>query len=151
MLDSEWREKIVSELCREYPLSDALSAVRIWSEPNGFVNTFALETLARMCSGVKLVLATNATSRLEADLNALGIRDLFFSIANSSELGFAKPEHSFYRATLELAESQAEHVLYIDDTLENIRAASEIEIRSHHYSSVDAMATFLAEMLMVEL
>ena len=151
ILDSEWRESIVNELSREYPLADALSAVRIWSEPNGVVNTFALETLARMCSGVKLVLATNATSRLEADLNALGIRELFFSIANSSELGFVKPEHSFYHAALEIAKLQAEHVLYIDDTLENVHAASEIGIRCHHYSSVDGMATFLAEMLMVEL
>ena len=108
MLDSEWRESIVSELCREYPLADALGAVRVWSESNGAVNTYALETLARMCGGVKLVLATNATSRLEADLNALGIRDLFFGIANSSELGSAKPEHAFYRATIEIANVQAE-------------------------------------------
>lgn len=95
MLDSEWRELIVSELCLEYPLSDALSAVRIWSESNGVVNTFALETLARMCSGVKLVLATNATSRLEADLNALGIRDLFFWYRKLKRAGIRKARALF--------------------------------------------------------
>lgn len=57
--------------------------------------------------------------------------------------------HAFYRATLEIVRTQAEHVLYIDDTLENVQAASGIGILSHHYSGVDEMATFLAEMLMV--
>lgn len=145
--DDQWREQIANELQKNYPNCHAFAAVQHWSKSVGSVNPKAIEALSKIDSDVKVVLATNATSRLRADLAALGIHEFFHDIANSSELGYVKPEPEFYRAALKLAGSIPEETLFIDDTLENVDAAASLGMISHLYIDAFTMSTFISQYL----
>jgi putative hydrolase of the HAD superfamily len=91
------------------------------------------------------VLATNATSRLPSDLEALGLLRYFHAIANSSRLGVAKPAPAYFQAALQLADVSPEDALFIDDTLENVSSASRLGITSHHFRGPGPMSVFLRQ------
>jgi len=92
-----------------------------------------------------VVLATNATSRLPRDLQKLGLSGLFYSVANSSEIGHAKPDREFFQAALSLAGIAAKNALFIDDTAENVAAAAALGIAAHHFNSAGLMEQLLRE------
>jgi putative hydrolase of the HAD superfamily len=94
---------------------------------------------------VRVVLATNATSRLASDLQKLELPGLFYSLANSSEIGNAKPAPEFFQAALRLAGVDAENALFIDDTRENVVAANALVISAHHFTDTSRMEQFLRE------
>ena len=142
VMDEEWRSLIVSELHRMHPQCDAKKAVQRWSEPVGRIDLTLLDAVLRYFPDARLVLATNATSRLNADLQELGIRDVFFGIANSSELKVIKPNEKFYLAALAIAESDAEQVAFIDDDSENVQVARKMGIRSHQFKTIEGMTEF---------
>ena len=147
LTDDDWRKLTAKELLRAYPKSNAYTAIKHWSNSVGTLNSPAIRAISKLDSKVKIVLATNATSRLRTDLKKLGILGMFTGIANSSELGFVKPEKEFYSAALEIAGSLPEETIYIDDTLENIPAAFDLGIVSHHFLGVEGMEVFLAQNL----
>ncbi|MFK7861776.1 MAG: hypothetical protein AB8B64_23370 [Granulosicoccus sp.] len=95
LTDEQWRALIVEELYRQYPQSEAKRAVMRWSESVGGLDLDVLHVLKVFSKNMKLILATNATSRLQADLEKLGIAKLFNGVANSSALRFIKSESSF--------------------------------------------------------
>ena len=142
MIDEEWRSLIASELLRAHPQSDAEKAVRRWSEPVGRIDLKVLDIVLRYFPDARLVLATNATSRLNADLQQLGIQDAFFGIANSSELKVIKPEEDYYLAALAIAQTDPEQVIYIDDDSENVQVARKMGIRSHQFKTIEGMTEF---------
>ena len=140
--DEEWRSSIASELLQAHPQSDAKRAVQRWSEPVGRIDLKVLDTVLRYCPDARLVLATNATSRLNSDLQELGIQDVFFGIANSSELKAVKPEEEFYVAALAISGSDPGQVVYIDDNGDNVRVAQKMGICSHQFNNIEGMTEF---------
>jgi putative hydrolase of the HAD superfamily len=143
--DEVWREIIVSGLARSHDPSQSQSAVDLWSRSAGVLVPDVVELLRRLAADYRVVLATNATSRLTIDLESLGLSNRFHAIANSSRLGVAKPDPAFFQAALQLAEVSSNEALFIDDTLENVRSASRLGITSHHFRSPDLMAAFLEQ------
>ena len=101
--------------------------------------------LRRLPSDFRVVLATNATSRLPRDLESLGLAGHFSAVANSSSLGVAKPDPAFFKAALELVAVAPEEALFVDDTLENVGSASRLGITSHHFRSPSLLAEFLEQ------
>ncbi len=59
-----------------------------WTALTGRVDTAVLEILTAVRSRVPVVLVSNATTRLEADLTALGLADAFDAVVNSARTGF---------------------------------------------------------------
>jgi len=142
--DELWRARVASQLLTRFPQSDAQRAVKAWSEPVGELDESVLQLLKKFRDKARLVLSTNATSRLQADLDALGISELFSAVANSSELGCIKPDAVYFRKTLAIAGASAERCLFIDDSMENVQSASALGIRSLHYCCSEAMLEFMA-------
>ena len=70
----EWRTNISLAIERETG-TDARLAVREWSSYFGEVDYDVLALIEQRRKEVKLVLITNATSRLRQDLTALGLTD----------------------------------------------------------------------------
>ena len=92
--DEVWRQSIVTRLQRDYPdIGDdgAQRAVETWSKPAGDVDMAMLDFIRTVRQHVPVVLVTNATTRLPADLQRLGILDEFDHIINSSAVGVIKP------------------------------------------------------------
>jgi putative hydrolase of the HAD superfamily len=143
--DEQWRKRIAEILEHEYSVPAATEAVERWSAYAGAVDADALSLLAACEPGLRLVLVTNATSRLRADLATLGLTERFHAVVSSSEIGIAKPDERFYRAALISAAAEAERVLYVDDTPANVASASGLGIRSHVFVDADRLQSFLQE------
>lgn len=141
--DEAWRAEIVFRLAARFGASEAESAVHGWSLSCGVVVPEVLALLGRVSPEIKLVLATNATSRLLHDLLALELASTFHSVANSSAIGAAKPEAAFFEAALRPVGVAPEHALFVDDSSENVVAAEAFGIKSHRFQGAQLMERFL--------
>lgn len=123
----------------------AAGAVRDWSASAGTVDGDVLAVVDR--SGVDVVLATNATSRLAEDLERVGLHDRFRHVVNSSDIGAAKPDEDFFAAALAVADVSAAEAVFVDDSEANVRAAAAMGIRSHRFAGVPGLRRFLDEVV----
>ena len=137
--DDEWRRRIADQLSQNFPEANAERAVELWSASPGEVNLEVLEILQTCRKRARLVLISNATSRLLSDLRRLGIAENFDYIINSSEVGFAKPDPNIYFAALNTAEATPEQALFIDDNAGHVAAAMRLGIAGHTYVGADGL------------
>ncbi|MFT3792473.1 MAG: HAD-IA family hydrolase [Rudaea sp.] len=143
--DEVWRANILTELRRLHPASNVDEAVAKWSASHGETNREVLDVIAQCRPDLRVILATNATSRLPADLRALRLDDRFHAVANSSEFRVMKPQAEFYASALKLAAVEPGEALYVDDSLPNIDAAAQLGIRSHHFADPVGLLRFLRQ------
>lgn len=144
--DEDWRLAITRELdCLYSPSNGAAWIVEEWSRPIGEVDQETLGLLRRCKESVRRVLVTNATSRVERDLEALGLTAEFYRVINSSAVKCVKPEREIYEIALKCAESRADEALFVDDTPENVEAAERIGLRGHVFTGTEGLRAFLAQ------
>jgi HAD superfamily hydrolase (TIGR01509 family) len=141
--DEVWRQEILRQLQQNHPSGNARKAVEAWSAATGVVNQPVLGLIRLARNYVKIVLVTNATSRLTADLEALGLASEFDAIVNSSVVGKVKPEEQIYRAALESVGVRPEEALFVDDTKANAEAARRMGLRALHFQDPDGLSQFL--------
>ena len=143
--DEQWRDIVAGQLQDAYPRSQAYEAIAAWSRPSGQIDHEVLNTVrAARQQGVFVVLVTNATSRLEADLAALNVKDEFNAIVNSSCVGVAKPAEGIFLTALAAAQVTASEAIFVDDQLVNVSGAQSIGIRSHHFQGIAMLKQYLA-------
>lgn len=140
--DDEWREKVAQQLLSG-GFDRAKDAVLAWSEGSGEVDHKMLERVQSLRQKLKVVLVTNATTRLEHDLAALGLSESFDQVINSSRVGFAKPNEEIFQAALRSVGADAAEALFVDDSLANVIAAQRLGIASHHFQGTDGFDTFV--------
>lgn len=139
--DAGWRKAVGQALQRRYPKSDAAHAVRLWSAPPGVCDTHVLRLLAAQREkGVRVLLATNATTRLEADLRRLRLGSSFDAVIGSASLGVAKPDSAFYRAALDVARVEPGQALLIDDDPVQVNAARRLGLQGHVFINAASLA-----------
>ena len=137
--DDEWRRRIVDLLSEDFPEANTEHAVELWSASPGEVDTEVLEILRACREKAKLVLISNATSRLPSDLRRLGIAEDFDYIINSSEVGFAKPDPNIYFAALDTVGATPDQTLFIDDNAGHVASATRLGIAGHTYTGTDGL------------
>lgn len=123
--DYVWRKEVTRRLQAKYPQSDAAGAVASWSDPVGEVIEGSLEVLAMARRFGPVCLLSNATSRLESDLAALGLEDVFDHIFNSSRIGYAKPDQRVFAHIEQSLDVDPGQIIYVDDGPENVETASD--------------------------
>lgn len=96
---------------------------------------------------VPVVLVTNATSRLDTDLAALGIAGLAAAVVNSSRAGVAKPDERIYRIAAERAGVSVRRCLFVDDSRVNVDAARALGMSAVRYREIDGLRSALAPAL----
>lgn len=143
--DEAWRGRIVATLRERHPEADAAGAVAAWSEPAGAIDGEALALIGAVRERVPVALVTNASSRLDADLDRLGVRDAFDHIVNSAVVGAAKPDRAIYAHALGLVGASAAEALYIDDTERYLGPAAALGLSCHHYRGIDGLREALIE------
>jgi len=143
--DEQWRERIAQDLQRAHPDSEAAQAVARWSAAAGELDREVLALLDRCWPELRLVLVSNATSRLPRDLQALGLAQRFHAVINSSELGHAKPDSYCLRAALAYAGVEAGHALFVDDDAANVAAAVALGAHGHHYRDPAGLRQWLEQ------
>jgi putative hydrolase of the HAD superfamily len=143
--DREWREIVQARLSSSISKTDAKELVKLWANSEIQIDKKIVEIYKQHFPGVKIVLTTNATTRLREDLKNQGLEDKIDEIMNSSELGVAKPAHEYFIEVLSRLGVRMDEVIYIDDTAANVEAASELGIRSHHYQNHKRLVEFLID------
>jgi putative hydrolase of the HAD superfamily len=143
--DKEWRSRVAAYLGATYRVPTAAQAIKQWSEQPVEVDQRVL-SLLRLCESVaRIVLVTNATSRLASDLQSMGIASHFSAVINSSEVGVAKPEAGFFQTALSRVQATPGQALLIDDTLANVEAAENLGITAHRFVGYTELSSFLQE------
>jgi putative hydrolase of the HAD superfamily len=92
-----------------------------------------LELLARVRQHVPLVLVTNATTELEADLTGLGLDGFVDHVVNSARIGVAKPDEGFYEIAAARVGVPYDRCLFVDDSEVNVKAAAALGMTGVHY------------------
>ncbi len=141
--DESWRAGVAQQLAAAHPQGRAHEAVRAWSAVCGEVDQAVLRIVRLARQSAKVVLVTNATSRLSADLEQLNLADEFDAVINSSRVGVAKPSPGIFCAALDQAGVAASECVFVDDSPANIRAAEDLGMRSHLFEGVQGLRGFL--------
>ncbi|MFF0478187.1 HAD family hydrolase [Streptomyces sp. NPDC004284] len=138
--DEQWRRRVADDLAEVCGSPDrAQRLVGDWSASTGRVDTAVLELLTEVRGRVPVVLVSNATTRLEADLAALGLADAFDAVVNTARVGVAKPEHRVFEIAARSVGAEADRCLFVDDTAGHVAAARVAGLTGHHYRGVDGL------------
>ena len=144
--DRAWRDSVADEIASGHG-EQARPAVAEWMDPSGHVDTDALAVVRRARTRMQVIILANATNRLEADLDRLGLTEEVDGWVCSADLGLAKPDPDvFSRAALrtQLLFSQ---MAYVDTSRASIASAEILGIRAHHYQGADGLETFVEEIV----
>ncbi|MGW7332644.1 HAD-IA family hydrolase [Streptomyces sp. NPDC054840] len=138
--DEQWRRRVAEDLAEACgSLDGALDLVSGWTALTGLVDTAVLELLTAARNRVPVALVSNATTRLEADLTALGLADAFDAVVNTARIGVAKPDHRVFEAAAKAVGVAPQRCLFIDDTPGHVAAAQEAGLTGIHYRHVDQL------------
>lgn len=146
--DEQWRAAVaddLTEVCGSRKRAQALVAE--WSALIGRVDDVVADLLTQARAHMPAVLVTNATTKLEADLDALGIADLVDDVVSSARLGFAKPDPRIYSVAANRANVPLNRCLFVDDSVKNIKAAHAVGMTVVHYRDSRQLRDVLAPVL----
>jgi putative hydrolase of the HAD superfamily len=142
--DEEWRQRVVAGLEPVCGRVMAAQVVAEWSEPAGVVDVEVLALLRDVRRRARVCLVTNATTRLDRDLERLGLLGELDVVVNSSSVGARKPDRRIYDAALAAAGVSIEEAFYVDDTPALVEKAGSYGLRGHAYKGVPELAEALA-------
>ncbi len=143
--DDEWREEISLLLKDKYPDLNIDELADLLRNEKYTINHKVFGLYKKYFPESLLILTTNATSRLDLDLEKDNIISLFDFIYNSSEIGVAKPQDEYYLRIKEDLGFMFDEIIYIDDSLKNIEAAHKLGITSHYFKDLGSLEVFLKE------
>lgn len=95
--DEQWRgqvAQVLAPVCGS--LERAWGLVAAWSQLTGRVDPAVVDLLAALRTRVPVVLVSNATTRLEAYLAAIGLDEAFDAVINTARIGVAKPDRRVF-------------------------------------------------------
>jgi putative hydrolase of the HAD superfamily len=128
-----WVASIASALSDRLAPAPARALGRALADAPSRVDDVVVAMLRRVRRRLPLVLVTNATLELEADLERLGLADLADHVVSSARVGVAKPDSLIYEIAAERAGVAAHRCLFVDDRKENVDAAVSLGMTGVHY------------------
>ena len=132
-----WCDSVVADLVARSGADPgrAREAVGAWAAYRGEVVTAVRDFVAQVrAGGVPVCLATNATSRLDAELAALGLADAVDAVVNSSVVGAHKPTREFFAAVCAALGRPASRCLFVDDDDRNVRGARAAGLPAYRWN-----------------
>lgn len=146
MDDPTWRAAMADDLASEHG-EHTRPAIEEWMRPPGRVDESALAVVRRARSRLRVILFTNATSRLADDLDRLGLTDEVDDVLASHELGLAKPDPDVFCAVALRHRLLFSEIAYVDASRANIASAEILGIRAHLYEDAEGLEEFLDSVL----
>ena len=131
--DAEWMQLVAQRL----PIDDARAAEAVaeWQAYRGEPDPDALAFVrAVRAAGRPVGIATNATDRLRADLDALGLSAETDVVASSWELKVHKPAPEFYQRACALIGVEPKYVLFVDDDDRAVRGARAAGLSAYRWT-----------------
>ncbi len=119
-----WSDQIGAAVAADHDGVTAQQVSEVWLGSNWRVDQAVVDMVRDLeAAGTTTVVFSNASSKLEADMEEMGITTLFSHIANSSRVGLAKPDVAAFEAVARVLEVDPGRVLFIDDRPENVGGA----------------------------
>jgi putative hydrolase of the HAD superfamily len=141
--DEQWRDLVGRELVvRHGPGAGGIVAE--WCRLNGGIDTEVLDLVQEVRARVPVGLLTNATTRLERDLEFHGLAGHFDHICNSARLHAAKPDPKVFMLAAEEMEMHPERCIFIDDTPGHVEAAAAAGMTALRFSDVNGLREWLS-------
>jgi putative hydrolase of the HAD superfamily len=129
-----WVNSVRERLIKAYGLGVAEHYVEAWLTADYSIDYDLIKQYRELFPETRLVLATNATSRLPLELRNAKLDLAFDSVYNSSAMGVAKPKTLYFQAMLMSMGFTAKEVIFIDDSPANVQAAKSLGITSCLYN-----------------
>lgn len=143
--DEEWRSNVAQLVTEKFPDGDILGAMDAWQTHHGVLVPEVLEIISECKTKMPIAMLSNATSRLDYDLEKLGIANLFDFVFNASEIGSIKPEPEIFAHVVQVAGVTPGEAFFTDDLTENVDAALELGWTGHLFESAAGLRTALVE------
>ncbi|WP_338699546.1 HAD-IA family hydrolase [Streptomyces sp. Q6] len=143
----EWVESIVTELTGLVPARTARALASTLLALPFRADEAVVSLLRRARTRVPLVLVSNATVDLEDDLARLGLTDLADDVVSSARVGLAKPDARIYELAAARAGVRPDRCLFVDDSTENVEAATALGMRGAHFREPADLERALAPLL----
>jgi putative hydrolase of the HAD superfamily len=131
----QWVDLARARLIKAYGLGVAEHYIEAWLGNGYKIDYDLIEQYRALFPDTRLVLATNATSRLPQELRDAKLHHAFDSVFNSSAMGVAKPKPLYFQAMLMSMGYTAKDVIFIDDSPANVQAAKSLGMTSCLYNS----------------
>ncbi len=141
--DGQWRDQVAGELAGRFGRLAAAGAVAQWSASAGEVDEDALAVVRGLRGRCRVALLSNATTRLRADLDRLGLTGVLDEVFSSAELGLAKPDPEVFRVVCARLGVAPAECGFVDDTAGHVRAAEAVGLVGHRYVSPAGLVGFL--------
>ncbi|HEX2383428.1 MAG TPA: HAD family phosphatase [Acidimicrobiales bacterium] len=140
----QWDDEIGRRLgdrhgCDPVAVAGAFAAMR-WSIDDDVV-TVVKEV--RDAGRVRVALFSNASTRLEADLESCGLGNSFDVVFNSARLGVAKPDPEAFLMVAAALGTTPERCLFVDDTRANVEGARAAGMQAEAFTNVAALRSLL--------
>lgn len=146
--DQQWRAAVAADLAGACGSSErARELVSAWSSLKGKVDQAVREILTAVRGKVPVGLVSNATTRLEDDLDQLNVLDSVDFVINSARVGVAKPDAGVYLEAAQQAGVPAGRCLFVDDTARNVAGAHAFGMMGLHYRNVDDLRSAVSVLL----
>lgn len=94
-------------------------------------------------TGVPVVILTNGTDTVPAELDALDLTRRFDRIFNSAEIGHAKPDTRAFAHVCAALDLTPERVAFTDDSPAKLAGATELGLVTHPFTSAPALRTWV--------
>ncbi|HEX4226229.1 MAG TPA: HAD-IA family hydrolase [Pseudonocardiaceae bacterium] len=143
LTDEQWRAAVEADLARVCGAETARAVVADWTALTGRIDEQVADLLRAVRKTMPVILVSNATIRLDADLAALGIADLADGVVDSSAVGVAKPDPRIYAIAAERAGVPVQRCLFVDDSAANTEGARAIGMIAVHYRELDDLRSVL--------
>jgi putative hydrolase of the HAD superfamily len=142
---AEWTVEVARGLAGQVPPEVARGFAETLAQSPTRADETVLELLLAAQRHLPVVLATNASLELDAELAPLRFAEHFADrIVNSARVGFAKPDPRIYALAAEVAGVEASRSLFVDDRPENVDAATALGMTGLHYREPADLRTALA-------
>ena len=141
----EWKGRVQEKLSIQYSSELAEQLVTCWGKLKYNIDHDFLAQIKARAPSAKIVLVTNATSRLPSDLAKAKLKNAFDVVINSSDIGVAKPSFEFFSKTLSIVDTLIEQAVFIDDSLANVTAAQSLGIDSVQHCTTSDTLEFIEE------
>jgi HAD superfamily hydrolase (TIGR01509 family) len=96
--------------------------------------------LAAARAHAKVVLLSNSTDRLHADVNALGLAASFDAVVSSADTRCAKPLPGAFLAAARTVGVPPQSCLFVDDRADNVAAAAAVGMTSTTFACAEELA-----------